>query len=207
MVDALGYGFYVANNQILPPNNPGHTQGLGTRDYNPDKARELLADAGLENGFTVDIVVMNTYQDGGIMLEQYYRDVGITVNLIVVESAGYWDYIMGGWEGIIFGGYGLPLDIASFVLNYFPPIASFNVSTEIPDDIRELAEAYITEKDDDRAKEINDEINQMIFDRCLFVTTYSNAVGYVLYPYVKGGGFMEYVDFKPWDPADIWMDK
>lgn len=42
-------------NQVLPPLMPGYDQSYTGYEYNPDKAKELLAQAGLSNGFETSI--------------------------------------------------------------------------------------------------------------------------------------------------------
>lgn len=45
--------------QVLPPSMPGYNPDQKGYTYDPDAARELLKQAGLERGFTVELLVLN----------------------------------------------------------------------------------------------------------------------------------------------------
>jgi peptide/nickel transport system substrate-binding protein len=57
--------------------------------YDPDRARELLAEAGLPDGFTFEMLVpsLELYLTGSQVVQQMLAEVGITVNLRTIEAA------------------------------------------------------------------------------------------------------------------------
>ncbi|MFC2038343.1 ABC transporter substrate-binding protein [Chloroflexota bacterium] len=69
---------------------PAGVKLLFTHDV--DKAKELLAEAGYPDGFKTKIVVRNTEADEASMVARYLQDVGIDMELDVVE-AGVWSSI------------------------------------------------------------------------------------------------------------------
>ena len=71
---------------------PADTQELFT--YNPDKAKQLLAEAGYPDGFsaTVEVSSLEPYADEVAMLSNYLEKVGIKLN-IEVEEVGLWNSI------------------------------------------------------------------------------------------------------------------
>ena len=54
--------------------------------YDPEKAKELLAEAGYADGFVLDLPVEPLYSSWMAMIKQVLADVGITVNLISVPG-------------------------------------------------------------------------------------------------------------------------
>jgi ABC-type dipeptide transport system, periplasmic component len=60
-------------------------------DYNPDRARELLAEAGFPDGFSIDAIISerDDYLTNMLMVQDMLRQVGINVNLQVQDHATY----------------------------------------------------------------------------------------------------------------------
>jgi len=77
----------------------GHNQkGIPQYDYNPGKAKELLAQAGYPNGFEV---LLDTFQSPSYLplataLVEQLRKVNITVKLVVTDQATWWGKLSKG---------------------------------------------------------------------------------------------------------------
>lgn len=76
--------------------------------YNPEKAKELLAEVGLSSGFTTTIKVPSNYQthiDTAQVLADMLKQVGITLNIELVEWGVWLDtvYSGGNYETAIIG--------------------------------------------------------------------------------------------------------
>jgi len=94
IIDALFDGFgepaagYVASSEL----GYGVVEPFG---YNPDMARDLLADAGYEDGFAMDMACpAGAYMNFEEVCEAvvgYLGDVGIDVTLEIMESGQYWE--------------------------------------------------------------------------------------------------------------------
>lgn len=70
---------------------------LDTQDYysyNPEKAKELLAEAGYANGITVTLISQNSDQNTQMatLIQSYLGAVGITVEIVNVEPALFNNY-------------------------------------------------------------------------------------------------------------------
>ncbi|MGD6980027.1 MULTISPECIES: ABC transporter substrate-binding protein [Citricoccus] len=103
--------------QFIPDSVNGYTEDVETYDYDPVKAKELLAEAGYENGFTVDFnyptgvsrPYMPTPEQVFSNLSGQLAEVGIKVNAVPEKwSPDYLDRVNGtadhgihllGWTG------------------------------------------------------------------------------------------------------------
>jgi peptide/nickel transport system substrate-binding protein len=206
MVDALGYGYTVKNNQMSPPNNPAFNPNLPSRDYDPDKAKALLKEAGFPDGLSVKMIVVgNTPKD--LSVQQYLQAVGINVTLDSVDNAKFWDYNMKGWTGLLGSGFAVGTSFPAWVKTYFPPNGIFDASVKVPQAILDMIAPALTETDDAKAKDMSNEMIKLFYEDVTLVPLYSNAMGFIVAPYVKDTGIYNYVDFGPWDPEKTWLDK
>lgn len=207
MADALGYGFLVVTNQPSPPDNPGHNHALPSRDYDPDMAKQLLAEAGHASGLKLTFISDTRSADVVLYLQQYLADVGIELTPEIVDNAKFWNYCMQGWENAALSvGYAVGQNLPAWYRSYFPPTGIFDVSAKIPDNILAKMNEAMIETDTDQFKALSDEVARLVYEDCMIVPIYSNAMGFILAPYVRDAGAMTYVDFSVWDPADIWLD-
>jgi peptide/nickel transport system substrate-binding protein len=94
IIDALFAGFgkpaagYVASSEL----GYGVVEPFG---YNPDKARDLLDEAGYGDGFAMDMAcpagAYMHFEEVCEAVAGYLGDVGIDISLEIMESGQYWD--------------------------------------------------------------------------------------------------------------------
>src|SRR5690606_26037988 len=72
---------------VIPPGMFGHTSDVRQYEYNPDRARELLREAGLADGFNTSVNVLNAgyAPDVFAVIQSNLRDVGIDLNINLVD--------------------------------------------------------------------------------------------------------------------------
>ncbi|GAC1326957.1 MAG: ABC transporter substrate-binding protein [Chloroflexota bacterium] len=114
IVDALYGGIGIVAKEMLSPGMLGYNDDIEPIPYNPDHARQLLADAGMGNGFTTDFWYMpvdRPYYPGPQAIAQAvcsdWAKVGVTCNLKTKDWTAYLDSArkhefptwMLGWTG------------------------------------------------------------------------------------------------------------
>jgi dipeptide transport system substrate-binding protein len=97
----------------FPPAVPGHHDGL-KNEFNPERAKKLLAEAGFANGLTLDLwalpITSSTNPNGMLMAQMIQQDwarIGVKANIKTYEwgeylkraNNGEHDVYMSGWTG------------------------------------------------------------------------------------------------------------
>ena len=95
IVKSLVGGKSVVAHSACHPEQFGCTQDVARYDYDPAKARALLAEAGYPDGFTIDFhAYRNRNYAEAIM--GYLREVGIKTNLVYLKYAALRDKVYAG---------------------------------------------------------------------------------------------------------------
>ena len=90
VVDAAYYGAASVGNGIIAPGLPGSRDSV-TYDYDPDKARELLDEAGARNlSVTLDILNQSERLTAAQVIQANLADVGITCEIKQNDSGTFW---------------------------------------------------------------------------------------------------------------------
>jgi len=64
-------------------------------EYNPERARELLAEAGYPNGFKTSVVTSSSRADFLSIIKAYFADVGVDMAIEPLETGAWWGVWMG----------------------------------------------------------------------------------------------------------------
>lgn len=99
IVNNILKGAAVATNSIIGPADTGYAGEPEAYPYDPDKAKELLKEAGYENGFTMDLETVNWYLKNTEVAQAIagmLSEVGVTANVKDVENAVYRDTVPAG---------------------------------------------------------------------------------------------------------------
>ncbi len=98
IIDALFDGFADLSTGYITPGNLGYNDSIEPYPYDPDKARELLAEAGYPDGFEIGfacpIGAYTNFEQVCEAVAGYFQEVGITLEggeIQFMESGQYWD--------------------------------------------------------------------------------------------------------------------
>jgi peptide/nickel transport system substrate-binding protein len=211
IVDALGYGYMQVTNQMTPPQFFTYNSNLPSRDYNPTKAKQLLAQAGYPNGLQTKMITMSAGTSGAgqraLAYQQNLKDVGINVALDVVDNPGYWNYAYKGFNNeMAESDYAGSMYFPAWVQSIFPPTGN-HISIKLPNGAADILKAALSEPDTTKFKQLSDQLIKALYDDATYVPVYASARGFILSPKVHGTNFYQYSEYNMWDPADTWLSK
>ncbi len=91
IIDGASAGFGVPIGSHFSPANAAYIDLTGTYPFDPEKSKELLKEAGFENGIkaTLKLPPVAYARDGGQIIASQLRDVGIDLEIIPVEWADW----------------------------------------------------------------------------------------------------------------------
>jgi len=94
-IQKLLYGQAKALNQVFPAGMPGHVDDATFYTYDPQKAKELLAQAGYPNGFKVTFYTHNVdpMPKLAASIQNDLEAVGVKADIKQLAEAPYWNLI------------------------------------------------------------------------------------------------------------------
>lgn len=108
IIDEIMLGSATATRTHITPGNFGADESLyDTYNYDPELAREILEEAGYEDGIEIDMSVNNYYTEMAEVTAGMLEDVGITVNMELIEQSQFADRLFSNeLDEAIFVGWG-----------------------------------------------------------------------------------------------------
>jgi ABC-type transport system substrate-binding protein len=196
VVEAMTAGHGEARYQAFAADSPAYDEELDELyPYDPDRARELLAEAGYEDGVTFQSIIGGTaavYVQFGELLQAQLDEVGITMDLELVDQARtipmlYRDGGTGTAASAPIGGGANAADTDRWIRDWFLEGGAFNAGNiEVPG-VRDLLAEAGAQPDTEAARPIYQEINQIVTEDLLqIIPVYADAAITAMQPYVGG---------------------
>ena len=211
VVSSLSYGIYQRTNQWAVPGSETYNDDVQGYSYDPDKAKQLLTDAGYPDGFETTLYTTSSgflytaAQAAAAQLEE----VGIHANIEIVDATKGNDLMTNGWTGIYWHFASIGPDLGLYMGRHLDPNGAYYAKgIQHPQDALDLLSEIRTATDHDVKVEKELEMQKLIYDDyALFgEPLYVNAAKHIRYNYVKGGEFAQ-ADAISWSPATCWLDK
>lgn len=208
LVDGIGGGEkrgFVALYQMAEPTDPWYCPELPIREYDLDKAKGLLAEAGYPDGFQT-VLHADTFAEMNFLeaLQTELRKMGIIAELDIADMGRAVSLWYGGWEGLEHPGYPTYDTITGLNSRWGDPTAW--PSMWVPDGWHDKWAALMAEIDDDKRVEMMKEVVRLDYNECVTFTWRGDAPfgvndgtshGFVLH----AGGAMDM-----WWPEVVWKE-
>jgi len=169
---ALLGGFGERSSTIVNP--PNVNPDLEAYPYDPDRAKELLAEAGLADGFeiTMDAPSGRYIKDAEMAqaIAQNLEDIGITVNLRVLEWSVYAGELIpsGEMDELFFLGLGSPFT-GEQELFYVHPNYSLNYTRWNNEEYNELYDQLTNSLDEAERKDLMNQLQEIVMSDCPWI--------------------------------------
>jgi peptide/nickel transport system substrate-binding protein len=209
LAQAIGKGYYTAMYSQAPIGVMGYDPNGLKREYDPAKAKQLLADAGYPNGLPIELLITNdsAAQDQGTLIKGYLDAAGFQCTLDIADFGRYASQVYGsGWKDLITSISAVSVNQDADFMAWFgyqprSILASFD---RMAPDLVALEKAEETESDMDKRIEMTKQMYNYLVDQALVISLYSVPFSYMLQPWVQGCNYLKGGPIR-WATEDLWI--
>jgi ABC-type transport system substrate-binding protein len=198
IVDNIFMGTAIKAKNGMPPFMLGYNDDIEDYPYDPERAKELLAEAGYPDGFEVTLHVMPVSRPYmldpfkiGEVIQSYLASVGIKVKFYQVDWSSYLQEAMDGKHQIaLLGWRGDNGDPDNFMNVYSTNSASIGMAKNrafyINDAVQELLSAALATYDDEKRATYYKKIQEMVHEDAALVYLFHFTQNVVFRNNIKG---------------------
>lgn len=181
IIDGIYEGFGEPASGPVPSEIPGFDDSISGLDYDVEKAKELLAEAGYEDGFSTTIWTNDTREriDTAVNIQSQLEEIGIDVKVEELEWGAYLDGTANGEHDMFVLGWVSGTGDIDYSL--YPLFHSKNLGdpgnrtfTE-SDELDELLDEGRQTPDQDERVEIYKEAQELLVDLAPMINTHYNV--------------------------------
>jgi len=207
--DALGYGYTSPLHSVAAEGEWGG-RSEPVRPFNPDKARELLAEAGYADGLKVTLLA--SVSDGGRndtaeAIANYLNDVGFEVELDIADAGRFaQDVFVNGWKDLVLMYSGTDMNYLVSAHRWFGPQPMTNLAgLKRPPEMVEIFNESLKAFTQEEQKAATERIVDYMTEQAVIIPLFQSPGaflhnGKVHTTYMQQG-------FTRWDQYDMWLEQ
>jgi peptide/nickel transport system substrate-binding protein len=205
LAKATGYGIFEAAKVISIPDTIGYDSNLTPSEYDVDKAKQLMTEAGYPNGFECTLIITipaPDVKDAQVAIAGFLSKIGIDCTLEYADAAKYAEYMQKGWHNAIIYAPGAGDNILRAMRMYYDT-AGYYVSLKGPDGLVDMINAALATSTVEPAlvnkiaKAMNDEVSMVPITYMGTAWVYKN--------YVNDLGRLDFSSFRVIAWEQIWL--
>jgi peptide/nickel transport system substrate-binding protein len=209
MAKNWGADFFTPTDMLAPPGEWGYDPNYPTRNYDPQKARQLIKEAGYDPPLKAQYLVPNVQGDitYGTVIKQYLDAAGFQIDLDVADPGRYYGTIYGNNPGPDLAQMGVPSSDSNFLVTYMlwfstNPIVEYSYLGHTPEQ-KALDEEANKIPDAAGQKAIAEKIIRYMTDQARVIPLLWFPISNIAAPYVHPAPYLG----ARWQTEDIWMEK
>ena len=210
ITDAIGYGFYEPIYAVAPEGEWGADRIVVKRDYDPEKAKQLLTEAGYANGCPIDVLAIaegGGRSAGAEAVKGYLDAAGFVTNIDIADAGRFYGSVFGtGWKDLAFMFSGNDVTYLMSCAAWWSPTPKTNLASfKRPDAFSALFEPALMARTEEEQKAKTGDIVAMMNEQALMIPVFHYPAAIVIQDYVHTeypieGGFVA------WSWGTTWMD-
>ena len=188
IVQANYRGYAEVAQSFLAPDIWGYADVEGNyEEYNVERAKELMAEAGYADGFTCTLV-SNGNQTVAEMIQAFLKEINITVELNVTDFANWLDAIINGKQQMYIGGWTVPSADASeaFAAFHSANLGPINRSFYVNAEADALIDIIDSETDAEKRYEACVKLQELLAEECVTIPTNVGIACYAVNKSIEG---------------------
>ena len=208
IVKARGFGFWAPTVQIPSPQNAGYVASLGAGQYDPKKAKQLLAEAGYPNGFKIKLIPQPALvdRDAVVAVQRFLGEVGIQCETEFPDGGGYMAYrFKNGWHNAFMVQAVRMLATTNLYNNFMWNSPGMWPSLKRPEGFQDKIVKSLETLMPEKAK--MEELTKIQAEDWMIIPLYRQAEIYILQPNVHDTGFLEWSAATVCTPETMWLSK
>ena len=207
MAKALGFGYATVLKMTAPEGEWGYDPAYKGRTYDPQKARQLLAEAGYPNGLKLKLLVLQGPQDLATAIKSYMDQAGFEVDIDVADPGRFFGSVWGtGFDDMALFFTGLdPNYLVTFQRWFSHDPATNIVSFKRSPELLALSRESITYTKEADQKAVTKKLVRLLADEADVVPIYLIPAAYMAQPYVHSDYLKE--GLIRWRTFDDWIEK
>lgn len=209
LAKVVGLGYYPPLKLVAPETEWGYDPSIPGREYNPEKARNLLAEAGYPKGVELKLLVVSTpsSKQVGEAVKAFLEDAGFQIDLDLADPGRFYSSVFGnGWQDLAIFFTGLDENYLATIQAWFGHEPKTNLTSfKRPDGFIKLSQEAVKVFTDEEKKEYCRKMVKYIHDNALMIPLYNQVAAYVHQPWLHTDYYK--TGFIRWKLFDTWMEK